>query len=683
MGLAIHSSTSGGLFNYANATVSRPCSADKRLELLREVADALGEAKALAYLGNVYRFDGRYEEATAVYQQALAISRAIGDRYDEGEILRRLGQIHHAQGHHDQAKEDFQQSLTIWRGFDDRYNEAVILDNIGALFRDMARFSEAEARLEQSLTAFRQGGDRRMQGVPLLTRAKLYAAGGDRLLTARWISGLKPLLSSSKPKIRGCSSVPREVLDDLKSKDSLFKTLNPGSSTLHRKDDDVRLGPGPVFAVRMADDHAAMAASRRALRAFFLGFVLPGDDLHLAGGPRRSLFRPERFDSVAGDVWPDTLLHDRDNRAQPGASGRTSRHGRGGLCRQGTGHTGPHASDRISLSNAEIVLGKLGVRLIPVLGLIVCLVPLSALTGLLGGIDPLALFGSFLTSVACAVLGCSLAMALSVWGRKTHEVLMVTYLLIIVWLSSPVLVMILAFTFGAARPSSVPQYLRDWVELANPYVLVYLPYTTPGKAGVLTFVAFAACCFCVSGLLALLAAYRVRAVALKQAGRASTPRRNRFARAFSRPAWLPRLPGPSLDGNPVLWREWQRFSPSRLLRVAWFLYTALGLIWVVIALRSTNNRMQGEVVSLMATFQVAVGLLLMSVSAATSLAEERVRGSLDILLSTPLSTFSILVGKWWGAFRLAPHVILWPAILGGILLWGSWELVPDTSYSSG
>ena len=41
------------------------------------------------------------------------------------------------------------------------------------------------------------------------------------------------------------------------------------------------------------------------------------------------------------------------------------------------------------LSNAEIVLGKLGVRLIPVLGLIACIVARSlALTGLLGGIDP-------------------------------------------------------------------------------------------------------------------------------------------------------------------------------------------------------------------------------------------------------------------------------------------------------
>ena len=40
----------------------------------------------------------------------------------------------------------------------------------------------------------------------------------------------------------------------------------------------------------------------------------------------------------------------------------------------------------------------------------------------------------------------------------------------------------------------------------------------------------------------------------------------------------------------------------------------------------------------MSAFQVGLGLLLLCVSAATSLAEERVRGSLDVLLSTPMST---------------------------------------------
>ena len=61
--------------------------------------------------------------------------------------------------------------------------------------------------------------------------------------------------------------------------------------------------------------------------------------------------------------------------------------------------------------------------------------------------------------------------------------------------------------------------------------------------------------------------------------------------------------------------------------------------------------MHDELVGLMNAFQVSLGLLLLSVGAATSLAEERVRGSLDVLLSTPMSTRSILAGKWWGSFR--------------------------------
>ena len=64
---------------------------------------------------------------------------------------------------------------------------------------------------------------------------------------------------------------------------------------------------------------------------------------------------------------------------------------------------------------------------------------------------------------------------------------------------------------------------------------------------------------------------------------------------------------------------------------------------------------------------VAIGLLLVSVHAATALAEERTHGSLDVLLSTPLSTRSIVLGKWWGAFRPVPRL----AILPGLLAFGA------------
>src|SRR5262249_7164895 len=95
------------------------------------------------------------------------------------------------------------------------------------------------------------------------------------------------------------------------------------------------------------------------------------------------------------------------------------------------------------LSNAEIVLGKLGVRLIPVLGLIACTLPILALASLLGGIDPLALVGLFAVAIGCALVGCSLAMVLSIYGRKTHEVVMMAYVLIIAWVMAPLFLEIL------------------------------------------------------------------------------------------------------------------------------------------------------------------------------------------------------------------------------------------------
>jgi ABC-type transport system involved in multi-copper enzyme maturation permease subunit len=42
---------------------------------------------------------------------------------------------------------------------------------------------------------------------------------------------------------------------------------------------------------------------------------------------------------------------------------------------------------------------------------------------------------------------------------------------------------------------------------------------------------------------------------------------------------------------------------------------------------------------------------MLSATAPTALAEERARGSLDVLLTTPLSTREIVIAKWWGVYR--------------------------------
>ena len=138
------------------------------------------------------------------------------------------------------------------------------------------------------------------------------------------------------------------------------------------------------------------------------------------------------------------------------------------------------------LSNAEIVLGKLGVRLVPVLGLIACVVPVAALAGLLGGIDPLALAGSFLVAIGCAVLGCSLAMTLSVWGRKTHEVLMITYLIIVLWLLRPDTDVIAAFSLRSSPPSAGAPSLWEYVTALESLLPRLRPLHGPRQGGLET-----------------------------------------------------------------------------------------------------------------------------------------------------------------------------------------------------
>jgi ABC-type Na+ efflux pump permease subunit len=78
---------------------------------------------------------------------------------------------------------------------------------------------------------------------------------------------------------------------------------------------------------------------------------------------------------------------------------------------------------------------------------------------------------------------------------------------------------------------------------------------------------------------------------------------------------------------------------------------------------------------LLNALQVAAGMLLLSISAASALAEERVRGSLDVLLATPLPTRSVVWGKWLGTFRAVPLLAVPPGLATAIVAWhhGHWS----------
>ena len=161
------------------------------------------------------------------------------------------------------------------------------------------------------------------------------------------------------------------------------------------------MGPGPVFVYEW------LTTTRRwqlyALRTLFVGVILIG--MGIIWQSERRFSGPSQIVSIQelaryGESFFKTVVAIELTLVLLVAPAATA----GAICLDKARGTLDHmlATD---LSNAEIVLGKLGVRFVPVLGLIACTLPVTALAGLLGGIDPIALAGSFLAAIACAVLG--------------------------------------------------------------------------------------------------------------------------------------------------------------------------------------------------------------------------------------------------------------------------------------
>ena len=206
-----------------------------------------------------------------------------------------------------------------------------------------------------------------------------------------------------------------------------------------------------------------------------------------------------------------------------------------------------------------------------------------------------------------------------------------------------------------------------WLEKSNPIWLVVAPYLWPGTVGFADQAAFLAANLLGAASLAALAATQLRKVAIQQGGlpgsRSAQPARGRCLDIL-----VERLPGPSLDRNPVLWRM---ASPSAL---------ALGANRVV-DLRDHDHRAKRDIdwhcsgrgcwppPGRLGRQRLSGGHRAPSSERLGSdgPAEERVRGSLDVLLATPLSTRSIVWGKWWGTFRAVPLLAICPGAVAAVL----------------
>jgi ABC-type transport system involved in multi-copper enzyme maturation permease subunit len=415
-----------------------------------------------------------------------------------------------------------------------------------------------------------------------------------------------------------------------------------------------RFSPGPVFAFE------SLIGARRwqlyALRCVYVGLLLAA--LTLTWGPSDRTFHTVAEAAAIAGLFFRALIAVQLAVVLLAAPAATA----SAVCVDKSRGTLLHAMVT-DLTDREIVLGKLGSRLAPVLSLMACGLPVLAFSSFLGGIDLWAALGAELVTAGTAVVCCSLALLASVWARKPHQALLLSYALVGLWVAAPV--MLTYFLVGPIVTTATVI-----VGMSNPIIAAFAAdFVTPtGSLGVREQVAFFLAAVVIAAGLVGVAIVRLRPTVVAQVSR---PVKRERPDAPAR--LVDYLPGPSLDGNAILWREWHRKRPSRWTGRFWTAYviaSALASIYVLGVYYWWGGNLAGySGIHVMASYvnawQVAIGLLLLSVSAATALAEERDRGSLEVIMTTPLTTREIVWGKWWGTFAMVPRLAILPIWVAG------------------
>jgi len=337
------------------------------------------------------------------------------------------------------------------------------------------------------------------------------------------------------------------------------------------------------------------------------------------------------------------------------------------------------------LSSAEIVLGKLGSRLISGAVYLFLSLPVLAMLGFLGGVDPNDVVLLFLGSGSTMFLLAGFSMAVSIQSRRPREAVSTAYLAELVWLFGPTLIKHLV-PWSLINSASLVEVVRDandWVGATSPFFLIFdsaMMFRTPGQ--------WYDAVFRMIWIQLLFGTFftAMAIVRLRPAYRADDggPRRFSLAALGGKRRLLPR---PKCGNDPILWKE--LFVAKRgWLAKAFTLVLAVGLTAVIgywtidFAVAALDEILRdGYLASVGGPAHQNLNFFVRSVStfllicweigvaalAAGALSVEREEDTWVSLIATPLTPFQIVrakfLGTLWGTWGIA---LLWllPTLTG-------------------
>jgi ABC-type transport system involved in multi-copper enzyme maturation permease subunit len=325
------------------------------------------------------------------------------------------------------------------------------------------------------------------------------------------------------------------------------------------------------------------------------------------------------------------------------------------------------------LSNLEIIIGKLGGRVLQILCLVLSGVPVLALAMLLGGITPQDIISLTAITLSTVLFVTMVSMAVSAWTAKARDAVIRAYLVFFcLWvLPMPIWAILkashscswmwpLPSQFIIANPVAVftSIFTRDspWGPLAEPWELLLALVRNQMLAG---------------GIALALATLFMRRIHLREAGKPARKRRWRIQFFRGR-----------LGDDPMHWKE--LYAEPASSRLGLLGYGLLALIFVGVCgftilafLESVGNSNPyprsgesfcGYAVG-MSTFLSCCGLLLLTARAAGSITSEKERDCWVSLISSPLEAREIVKAKILGSiwslrgFVVFLAVVWLPALL--------------------
>ena len=136
-------------------------------------------ASLLSNLGVVAEYDGDYELARSLNEQALELRVEIGDRRAIGVSVTNLGMIASLQGRHEDARIQFEEAIRLHREVGDPPAVAMCDNNLGNAYRDLGDYAAARRHYGDSLRTHREYDDKWALAFLLEDIGRLNALTGE------------------------------------------------------------------------------------------------------------------------------------------------------------------------------------------------------------------------------------------------------------------------------------------------------------------------------------------------------------------------------------------------------------------------------------------------------------------------------------------------------------------------